>query len=146
MFLCPKSHFVIGDTRFVDNVFLAEFIFKSLQNGIEMRCKPVYAAALPGIAPASVQPAHGMGIGPGYQNLFPFGQRQDVCLVLQQHHGFFGGRQRNDCGLCRGKFRIITLNGVGSVKKAEAELQAQDAPYGIVNTAHGNLAFFHQFL
>ena len=89
MLLPVLSAFIIGDALLKNDVFLSELIAKSLIDCVILFSQVFCIRPLPGVAPATVQTTHLIGIGTSEED-FPAGsQRKNVAFVLQQYLALF---------------------------------------------------------
>ena len=101
---------------------------------------------MPGVAPATIEAAHLIGIRSCQQNTNTLLEWEDTTFILEQNLAFFG---RMECFLCKlvtTKLLISLTTGVGVLKETETILHAKNATSGIIDARHGHLAFFNQFL
>ena len=101
--------------------------------------------SLPGVGPASVDAAHGIGVGTAYEYLLPLPQRQHS-IVFEQHFALDSRPVRAGFEL-RGSEIVVCLRIPDRMlEEAEAHLQAQHAAHRIIYPFHRHGSLLDQFL
>ena len=144
VFIPPVSTFLIGNTRFVDDVVGTELVGKRLEDSIVSSTTFVSLVALPGVRPATVESTDGVSIRASEQQLLAFGKREDAIVVLEENQRFFSSMESSGSMFGTTEEREVLQVVIRLLEQIESVLQAQYAANGIVDTAHGYFTFLHQ--
>ena len=134
---------LVGNTRFVGYVLLAELVAHRFVYCIVSGSQFVGTVALPRIRPTPVEATHGVPVRAGNQDFRAFLERQDA-VVLQQHLRFLGSLEGSLGEVFAAELRVVFRVSVGGIEEAEAVFQAEDTGDGVVDTAHRHFAFVYQ--
>ena len=129
----------INDTGLIGD--LVKTVPEGFQDGIVLRGESI-ALALPGVGPAAVQGAEGVGVRAGHEDAFGALQGQDA-LVLEEYLGLDGSVIGLLCKGLGGKLGIFVFPD-RIVEQTQTDLQAEHAAHGVIDTLHRDTAVLDQ--
>ena len=128
---------VVGHSRFIDHIALAEFLSQRLVNSVEVAGKTI-GIPLPCIRPASIQSPHGIGVWTCHKDLAAIFKRKDIPFVLKKHLGFDSGGVGRVLELLAAGL-VVTADIPGRiVEQAETEFKAENPADSIIYPGHRN--------
>ena len=141
----PLGREIVLHSRLKYHITGPKTALESLKDGVVWLVILIHLRALPGISPAPVKTAEGVGIGTADKDTRTFAKRKHAVVVLQKHLALYCGPVSLGGILFAAKEGVFRLLR-GVVKQSGAVFHPQDPSDGIVYPLHAHLAFVYQLL